>query len=484
MLSDGRTVERRASLDELGAYRFSGDRAPVEFRRVPMSLKRADILKFLGTSPLERGRLFMGHSLDDLLSGSGVATDETEVIRNELHNAKASMRAAAAPLAQRLGEEPPKSAAAIDELLTEHVYKGVPVEHRSRLVIHRSFVNDVAAIERWRSEVARLNDVLRTTTRGTPAVIARLRAMHDILGDVSDWLTHAFLAVTGARHVTRLDALYGAASDMSIELFAVMSNGARKTPQQVFSEGYQDLVALLYFLAVLRAAGERGQARVLILDDVLQSVDAGIRVALMDLVVREFGDWQLLVTVHDRLWRTQLRDVFQRAGHPIAEVDIRGWDFDRGPALSGATDADPAASLWAALEAEDPHTVCGVAGRVLELACDRMSWTIPISVKRRRGDAYTLGDLWPGTAKELRVTNLAGTVADVDRWLHLRNAAGAHYNEWAESITWAEAGRFGWAVAELVAAVHCSSCGQWVERRGSRSYACRCGSTEVTPSQP
>ncbi|GAA4884658.1 AAA family ATPase [Serinicoccus chungangensis] len=482
LLTDGRVVERRAALDAEGTHRIQGDPTPAAFRRVPMSLKRADILKFLGTSPLERAKVFMGHSLDDDPTGSQVATDEAEAVRNDLHSAKASMRAAAAGLAERFGAEPPKSATAIDALLDEHVYKGVPPEHRARVAIHRSVQPDVAEIERWREEVARHNERLRATTQTVPAVIARLRAMHDILGDVSDWLTHAFHAVTGARHVTRLDAVYGAASDMSIELFAHMSNGARRSPQQVFSEGYQDLIALLYFLAVLRAAGERGQAKVLVLDDVLQSVDAGIRVAVMDLVVKEFEDWQLLVTVHDRLWRTQLRDVFQRAGHPVADIEVRGWDFERGPTVNAAADSNPAAALWSALEGQDPHTVCGVAGRVLEQACDRMSWTIPISVKRKHGDAYTLADLWPGTAKELKATSVGGSVAEVDRWLHLRNAAGAHYNEWAEGVTWAEAERFGWAVAELVAALHCSSCGRWVERRGQRTFSCRCSDTEVTPA--
>ncbi len=59
------------------------------------------------------------------------------------------------------------------------------------------------------------------------------------------------------------------------------ARGERHVHRAIRGDEQQDLVALLYFLAVLRAAGERGQARVLILDDVLQSVDAGIRVALM-----------------------------------------------------------------------------------------------------------------------------------------------------------------------------------------------------------
>jgi hypothetical protein len=122
-----------------------------------------------------------------------------------------------------------------------------------------------------------------------------------------------------------------------------------------------------------------------------------------------------------------------------------------------------------------------VAGRLLEQVCDRPSWTIPISVKRKRGDTYTLADLWPGTVKELKSTTAGPAFATVDKWLHLRNVAGAHYNEWAESVTWVEAEAFGLATLELLANVRCDTCKGWVEPAGAKFYACRCGKTAITP---
>jgi hypothetical protein len=103
-----------------------------------------------------------------------------------------------------------------------------------------------------------------------------------------------------ATHTFGFDAEFGALSDISIDIWMIMENGARRAPQRLFSEGYQDLIAPLYFLVVVRAAGQAAQARVLILDEVLQSVDSAVRLADMELVVEEFRDWQLLVTVHDR----------------------------------------------------------------------------------------------------------------------------------------------------------------------------------------
>lgn len=76
----------------------------------------------------------------------------------------------------------------------------------------------------------------------------------------------------------------------------------------VFSEGYKDLIASLFFQAVTKKAAQSGQARVLVLGDALQSVGASIRLGFMDLVLDEFSDWQLIFTGNDRSWLEQLRD--------------------------------------------------------------------------------------------------------------------------------------------------------------------------------
>ena len=82
--------------------------------------------------------------------------------------------------------------------------------------------------------------------------------------------------------------------------------------------------------------------------------------------------------------------------------------------------------------------------------------------------------------KALAKTTCAVAAQDADRWLHLRNAAGAHYNEWAESLSWTDAEKFGQAVLKLLDALRCPSCGLWVERTGNSSFACRCGEVSVT----
>jgi hypothetical protein len=100
-------------------------------------------------------------------------------------------------------------------------------------------------------------------------------------------------------------------------------------------------------------------------------------------------------------------------------------------------------------------------------------------VKRRHGDRYTLGDLWPPIRKELRKTAAAAATAEeIDRYLHLRDLMGAHYNEWAESASAAEIARLAVAVLALLRTTQCQTCKRWVERSPIRGqWVCRCGAT-------
>lgn len=479
-LSTGEVIKRCTTFSEDGAQVF-GNRVPDMFARVPMSLKRADILRFLDTPPVERGSLFLDHALGDEVSLPAALTTDQITVADERQEAKRLMRDSAAKLAELIKvSPPPNDANDIQQMIARDVYKGVLPRDWAKVTLQRSVQEQLEEYKKHRTRVKELNKLAKRLRLPSSDALERLQAMQSILSGVGDWLTSAFLLVTHANHVARVEPVFGRISDVSLEIDVVLTSGIITSPRKIFSEGYQDLVALLYFLAVARTAGEHGQARVLILDDVLQSVDANIRVEIMELLVRDFPDWQLLVTAHDRLWRSQLKDIFQRMGHPVIEVEVRQWDFSRGPHVV-AGGMEPADALWTALDTLDPFTVCGVAGRLLEQICDRLSWTIPSSVTRRRGDSYTLADLWPGVFKELKRTSCADSLMDVDRWFYLRNMVGAHYNEWAEGITWTEAESFGYAVLEFYSRIRCSSCGQWVERQGRRQFSCRCSATTIQP---
>jgi hypothetical protein len=214
-----------------------------------------------------------------------------------------------------------------------------------------------------------------------------------ILRSVGDDLTASFKRIARADHVAAIKVLVAQTGPVSLDIVVDFDNGTSALPQQVFSEGYKDLIALLFFLAVTRKAAEFGQAKVLVLDDALQSVDATIRFRLMAYVLDHFENWQLIITGHDKAWHEQLRMLFTRKGRAFVERKVAGWSFDGGIGVCGSqSEAD---SLRDSLSRHDERQTAAATGILLEEIAKELSWRVPISVPRKEGDKYMLGDLWP-----------------------------------------------------------------------------------------
>lgn len=327
--------------------------------------------------------------------------------------------------------------------------------------------------------LSQLAKELRTIRRRKRGGAGPRRAIQDLLAGVAHRLNDSFRDISGSEFVQSITVSHGDISPVSLSVRCILRNGTICTPQQILSEANLDLLSLLFFLAAAKESAARGQAKVLILDDVLQSVDAGIRVSVVDYMLREFSDWQLIVSLHDRLWWTQLRELCRRHRHEIIEREIVRWEFDLGPTLLQGRDM--VESLVTVLDAGDRVAICSRAGILLEAICSRLSWTLPVSVTRRKDDRYTLGQLWPAICKALSGTSIRTTTIDVEKWLHLRNLLGAHYNEWAQSASTHEAQSFGKSVLRLYQSTHCSRCFQWIERshESDKKWLCRCGQTVV-----
>jgi hypothetical protein len=108
---------------------------------------------------------------------------------------------------------------------------------------------------------------------------------------------------------------------------------------------------------------------------------------------------------------------------------------------------------------------------------------LSISVTRRKDDRYTLGDLWPGVAKSLKKTGLREKIETVEKWIHLRNLVGAHFNEWAQSLSLGEAILFANSIIGLHSSLFCENCYSWIEPvlEGRQGFMCRCGKIRILP---
>ncbi|MFF3140723.1 ATP-binding protein [Streptomyces sp. NPDC057927] len=297
-----------------------------------------------------------------------------------------------------------------------------------------------------------------------------------LLSEVGETLTDSFKRISPSAESVRSVKLSLESDRSEIDLHVTLSNDAEVRAEEYFSEANLDLLALLLFLSLMKYAGQNGQPKIMALDDVLQSVDASIRVKVAQYLLAEFHKWQFLVTFHDRLWREQFAAVFS-SKHQFVEREIFDWDLMDGPRLVELR-RDASDALRECLDSSDTRIMCGNAGFLLEVLSDWLSKSLQTSITRRHGDKYTLGDTWSGVASKLGSTALKEKANNVDRYMWLRNMHGAHYNEWATDLSIVDAKRFASAVLELWDSVWCGKCRECAGRHGDLIH-CRCGTVSI-----
>lgn len=107
-------------------------------------------------------------------------------------------------------------------------------------------------------------------------------------------------------------------------------------PRAFGSEGHLDSLGLCIFLAFVRRFN--GDWPLLVLDDVVPSIDAPHKQRVATLLFQEFGDHQLFITTHDARWFNDLRRAQQETGREqeTKNLVIDSWSLDEGPKVRPA----------------------------------------------------------------------------------------------------------------------------------------------------
>ena len=99
-------------------------------------------------------------------------------------------------------------------------------------------------------------------------------------------------------------------------------------PHALHSEGHQDSMGICLFLA-LNEELVKGELGLIVLDDVMMSVDTGHRKDVCRLIAEQFEDCQFVITTHDRTWAKQLKQ--ERVVDASQVIEFTGWTLDGGP---------------------------------------------------------------------------------------------------------------------------------------------------------
>lgn len=163
-----------------------------------------------------------------------------------------------------------------------------------------------------------------------------------------------------------------------------------KDPRAFLSEGHLDSLGLCLFLATVRIFNPSGS--LLVLDDVLTSIDREHRRRVGELLFQEFADYQIVLTTHDEHWHDLLNSSAQAWGiqGKWAFVTVRKWTVDSGPAFSEVH------SSWEFVDVHlneaDYRELGGPFRLILEDFIKRSAAKLEVKVRFKIDGKYTAGD--------------------------------------------------------------------------------------------
>lgn len=324
-------------------------------------------------------------------------------------------------------------------------------------------------------EIKKIQDKISNLKKiDSPSADIRKKQIVNFIICASKSLSESFKKISSVDFVDEIIISIGELTEVSFEIIVKLKNGKIIAPEKIFSEANLDLLILLLFTSLIKESEKYGQSKLIVLDDVLQSVDSSIRLNFIEFMMDEFSDWQIIITAHDRLWLNQLRSSFKRHQHKFKEFEIYKWDFHLGPQISEISSSYNISPIDIALNTKNVQIIASQSGLIFESICQKLSMSLNTSIQRQFEDRYTIGDLWPSIKKYLKKSKLLPLTEEIDKLLYIRNLLGAHYNEWAVSLTNEEIYRFANLIKELYSFSFCETCQAWISSKGEYLGQCVC----------
>jgi energy-coupling factor transporter ATP-binding protein EcfA2 len=225
-------------------------------------------------------------------------------------------------------------------------------------------------------------------------------------------------------------------------------------------------LGLCIFLAFVKKFNEK--CSLIVLDDVVTTIDAGHRENICKLLLEEFGEKQLVITTHDGIWYEQLRAaqrVYGMDGN-FKNLIITSWSLNEGPIIR------PYKSRWERIQEKirNGDKSAGNEGRqylewVLEKICEITKAPVPF----KSSGKYEVWDLLQPAKKRIEKLvqdqtfkeRVEKAFQDLQRTVIMGNLL-SHHNPLVEQVSIKEIESFCEAVHKLHKTFLCPNCGHLI----------------------
>jgi len=159
-------------------------------------------------------------------------------------------------------------------------------------------------------------------------------------------------------------------------------NYGQYPPHALHSEGHQDSMGLCLFLSLFEQLN-KGIIDLVVLDDIVMSIDADHRKSICKILANDFPDEQFFITTHDRAWKNQL--MYEGVVTQENILEFHNWSVSDGPQFNEYL------SNWSEIDRSIANNdVPGAAARLrrdleefFTIICERINAKVPLKSNRQ-----------------------------------------------------------------------------------------------------
>lgn len=233
-------------------------------------------------------------------------------------------------------------------------------------------------------------------------------------------------------------------------------------PKWVYSDGHLDTLGICVFLALRRYRGDRtGDSRLMVLDDVILSIDLPHARRIINLLKEKFKDHQIIILTHNGLfahWCSKLLPGLKR-------ITINAWTLEEGPRLGEYLSAIQ--RVEESLQDDPPKQIALELMALMDEWLAECRYAYSLAVPAKPGEQYTITEIWEpfsGTLTKMsRKLNsdfggVTAVLADLRDLPAIRNALPAHENEFAKEFPRTTMVEIATKCLNLVRGLYCGEC--------------------------
>lgn len=151
--------------------------------------------------------------------------------------------------------------------------------------------------------------------------------IENMFSNISDYMGHYYDFIHSDDLISSPEIVFPKNRKMDVNLYSFDESVDSRS---FASEGHLDTLGICIFLAFNKQFSD---LPLIVLDDVLTTIDEDHKEKIVQLLFEEFSDYQFLITAHNKPWVDSLEELCLENGNDCSVYEIDDWTLEYGPEI-------------------------------------------------------------------------------------------------------------------------------------------------------